>query len=104
MVGRDRNAAADYSFGLYLLDEAGVMQAQRDGPLQDYWGRGVIQTSQLQPGTYYIDRRELVLPPDLPPGRYALALAVYRPWDGVRLPIPGGAADDALLLEALMLE
>ncbi len=95
---------ADYSFGLYLLDEGGVMRAQRDGPIQDYWGRGGIQTSQLQPETYYIDWRELALPPDLPPGRYTLALAVYQPWDGVRLPVPGGTADGALLLESFRLE
>ncbi len=96
--------AADYSFGLYLLDAAGGMQAQRDGPLQDYWGRGVIQTSQLQPGRYYIDLRDLVVPSDLPPGRYTLALAVYQPWDGVRLSAPDGALDGALPLESLTLE
>ncbi len=85
--------AHDYSIGVYLLDASGALVAQQDGPLFNFWLRQPLETSAMQPGVYYIDYRVLALPPDLPGGRYSLALAVYQSWDGARLPIAGQEGD-----------
>jgi hypothetical protein len=39
----------DYSIGLQLLNGAGMLVAQNDGPIQHY-GVETVQTSGLQPG------------------------------------------------------
>ncbi|MBV9787901.1 MAG: glycosyltransferase family 39 protein [Chloroflexi bacterium] len=39
------------------------------------------------PGLQFHDDRTMPLPATLPPGRYVLRLGVYRPEDGVRLPV-----------------
>ena len=79
----------DYSIGLQLLDSAGQLIAQSDGPVNHY-GESVVPTSQLEPGRIYMDKRTLQLPAALPPGDYQLAVVVYQPWDGVRLLLPDG--------------
>lgn len=94
--------AADYSIGLHLLNEAGALVAQHDGPIDDQYS-GLTQASALTPDRIYIDHRRIVPPPDLPLGRYQLALTVYQPWDGVRLPVDGGA-DDYLMLNTITLD
>ncbi len=91
----DAAPAADYTIGAYLLDASGALAAQKDGPLTDYWDGSTIPTSALEPGRVTIDRRTIALPPDLPSGEYTLALAVYRPADGARLPLAD--APDSLL-------
>jgi hypothetical protein len=92
----------DYSFGVYLLDAQGKTVAQRDGPIVSFWGGATVQTSQLTSGVFYVDLRTLALPADLPPGHYSLALAVYQPWDQVRLPVAGGI-ENALIVDTLSL-
>jgi hypothetical protein len=64
-------------------------------------GETAAQTSQLEPGRIYIDRRALVPPAPLPAGTYALALVVYQSWDGARLTLPDGT--DSLVLDTLTL-
>ena len=46
--------------------------------------------SHWQPGETLPDRRTIDLPPDLPPGRYSLAIGLYGA-DGSRLPISTAA-------------
>jgi hypothetical protein len=82
--------ALDYSVGLHLLDESGALVAQFDGAILHY-GVDIIPTSQMQVGRLYIDQRTLTPPEDSPPGTYTLALIVYQPWDGARLPLADGA-------------
>lgn len=82
--------ALDYSIGLQLLDGAGRLVAQADGPITHY-GAETVQTSQLEPGRIYMDVRWLALPPDLPAGDYRLQVVVYQSWDGVRLLLPDGS-------------
>lgn len=89
---------ADYSISLRLVDAAGALAAQHDGPINHY-GAEIVQTSQLQPGRIYIDWRTLNRPPDLPSGTYRLELVIYQSWDGARLTLPDGA--DALTLDTL---
>jgi 4-amino-4-deoxy-L-arabinose transferase-like glycosyltransferase len=93
--------ALDYSIGLHLLDDMGVLVAQADGPITDFYSREPVQTSQLAPGQIRIDARALRLPADLPAGVYRLALVVYQSWDGVRLSLPDGT--DALPLDEITL-
>lgn len=60
--------------------------AQVDGaPLEG----GLPTSLWTLPGAELHDDRALALPPDLPPGRYALWLGVYRAEDGQRLPVTG---------------
>lgn len=79
----------DYSIGVQLLDRAGQLVAQSDGPINHY-GETLVQTSQLEPGRIYMDERTLSLPAGLAPGEYQLAVVVYQPWDGARLLLPDG--------------
>ncbi len=90
----------DYSISLQLVNAAGEIVTQKDGPIIHY-GVDTVQTSQLQPEKIYIDFRALDLPPDLPAGAYTLELVVYQSWDGERLALPDGK--DALALETLQL-
>ncbi len=89
----DKTPSQDYSIGLYLLDAGGALAAQADGPINNF-GTETVSTTQLQPGAIYVDYRVLDLPPDLAPGDYRLALAIYRWTDGARLKL----ADDSDLL------
>ncbi|MCC6802193.1 MAG: glycosyltransferase family 39 protein [Anaerolineae bacterium] len=88
----------DYSISLRLVDGAGTVVAQNDGPIHHY-GAEVVQTSQLEPGKIYIDWRTLEIPARLPEASYTLQLVVYQSWDGARLLLPDGS--DALTLETL---
>ncbi len=88
----------DYSISLRLLNDQGVLIAQKDGPINHY-GTQIVQTSQLEPGKIYIDWRTLDLSPEIPAGQYKLVLIVYQSWDGQRLKLPDGA--DSLMLKNL---
>jgi hypothetical protein len=94
--------AANYLLFVHLLDAQGQRITQADvspaGP--------DAPTSLWQPGRYYSWAHPLPVPADLPPGNYWLALGLYDPASGARLPLaapmppdaPPGAGDDALLL------
>lgn len=90
--------ALDYSISLRLVDGAGAIVAQNDGPINHY-GVEIVQTSQLQPGKIYIDWRTLEIPADLPESLYILQLVVYQPWDGERLRLLDG--EDSTDIETL---
>ncbi len=69
-------------FSLRLRDATGYSWASADYvPLN-----GLLPTETWQPGEATLDRRALVLPPDLPPGTYDLALLLYDPVTGAVLP------------------
>ena len=75
-------AAADYTLGVYLLDEQGGLKAQYDS-----WARGGFLAMTHWPlQTSVFDQRSLELPSDLPPGDYQVAVAVYDWQTGQRLP------------------
>jgi hypothetical protein len=83
---------ADYSIGLYLIDPGtSRIVAQYDSAPQV--APDPPETSRWQPGRYYIETRELILPYPLVTDEYQLRLAVYQWWDGVRLTSPGADAD-----------
>jgi hypothetical protein len=77
--------AAEYHAFVHLLGADGQRYAQGDGPPLD----GIQPMSHWLPGETLPDRRVLDLPGDLPPGRYRLAVGLYRLEDGDRLSIVG---------------
>jgi hypothetical protein len=73
----------DYSVGVYLLDENGVVRAEHNGP------PGTLPTSQWTPDTLVFDRHTLMLAPDLPSGTYYVGVRAYWYGDLVGLPVDG---------------
>lgn len=57
--------------------------AQQDGEP----GGGRLITSEWQPGATLTDNHGILLPADLPPGNYTLAVGLYNLFEGIRLPI-----------------
>lgn len=55
---------------------------------------GARPTTGWLPDEIIVDRHDLALPPDLPPGAYTLAAALYHPLTAERLPRTGGAGED----------
>ena len=74
---------ANIHFGTYLLDAAGSVAAQHDGPGFD--------SAQWRAGDRFVTFHPLPLPPDLPPGDYHTAVALYTWPDIVRAPLADGA-------------
>jgi hypothetical protein len=72
----------DYSVSVFVLDQAGNLVAQHDGPPLE----GASPTSAWQPGVLKFDPHHVVLPATLSPGLYQLGLKVY--WYGDRQPLP----------------
>lgn len=84
----------NYQVFVHLLNAGGDKLAQRDGqPVQ--WMR---PTSTWQPGEVIVDRYGLLLPDDLPFGSYSIAVGLYDPVTGQRLPISAGPRDYAIEL------
>ncbi len=55
--------------------------------LVDYWPEvGCQSVESWQRGETHVDRQGIRLPPDLPPGKYEVVLAVYSPETGIALP------------------
>ena len=79
----------DYHVFVHLLNGQGERVAQRDGqPVQ--WLR---PTSTWQPGEEIVDRYGIPLPPELPVGQYTIAIGLYDPVSGQRLPVNAGPGD-----------
>ena len=76
----------DYQVFLHVLAPDGQRVAQHDGPPQN----GLAPTSTWQPGQVYQDVHAVRLPPDTPPGAYALVVGMYRLSDLTRLRAPDG--------------
>jgi hypothetical protein len=84
----NQQPALDYSVSVFVLNEAGELVAQHDGPPLD----GAAPTSTWQPGELKYDVHRLALPADLLPGAYQLALKVY--WYGDNQPLPALTAGE----------
>lgn len=84
----------NYQVFVHLLDEQGTKIAQADGqPVQ--WLR---PTSTWQKGEQIVDHYGLLLPDMLPPGQYTIAVGLYHPTTGQRLPVSAGPASYAIEL------
>ena len=79
----DEYVPNDYTALIHLIGPDGQMAAQGDGPpLQ-----GVVPTSLWRAGDTLLDRHDLALPADLPPGEYRLAVGLYDLATLQRLPV-----------------
>ncbi len=84
----------NYHVFVHLLNASGERIAQRDGqPVQ--WMR---PTSTWQPGEEIVDRYGLLLPEDIAPGQYTMAVGLYEPTSGERLAVSAGPGDLAIEL------
>ncbi len=81
-----RPVAENYAVFVHVVDEAGQLAAQND----DLPRRGAYPIPWWPPGQPVEDTHPLVLPPGLPPGRYQVRVGLYRPEDGIRLPLATG--------------
>lgn len=89
-----RPVTYDYHVFVHLLTATGERLTQRDGqPVQ--WLR---PTSSWQPGEEIADHYAMLLPEDAAAGLYTIAIGLYDPVSGVRLPVSAGAGDYALQL------
>jgi hypothetical protein len=79
----------DYSLGVYLLDPAGRVVAQQDGPV------AATRTSTWTPGARFCDVRSLRLPEA--PGQYTVLLAVYDAIAGTRVAAPPDSSADKMI-------
>ncbi len=90
----------NYQVFVHLLNAADEKLAQRDGqPVQ--WLR---PTSTWLPGETIVDRYGLLLPPDLPGGSYTVAVGLYDPVSGQRLPVSAGPRDYAIEIGPIQVE
>jgi len=90
----------DYTAFIHLVDDTGRPVAQVDRPPLG----GFYPTSTWQIGKDVRDNYALVLPTDLPPGTYTLAIGLYDPATQTRLPVvdaPGRPAGDTITLTTL---
>jgi 4-amino-4-deoxy-L-arabinose transferase-like glycosyltransferase len=74
-----------YSIFVHLVDAEGRMWAQHDGPPLN----GLHPTTHWVEGEIISDPRELLLPQDMPEGRYRLEAGIYLPETMEHLPIRG---------------
>ncbi|MBN1889252.1 MAG: glycosyltransferase family 39 protein [Thermoflexales bacterium] len=91
-----------YTVFVHLLDASGALRGQKDNPPVN----GTYPTTLWQPGEFVLDRYEIALPPDLPPGEYTLQTGMYLPGSGQRLAVSGGSdgvTSDGVVLGKLSL-
>ncbi len=69
-----REMAVDYTAFVHVLGPDGQVVAQHDAAPVG----GFTPTTRWRPGEIIMDTHRLTLPPDLPPGRYALRAGLYE--------------------------
>jgi hypothetical protein len=80
-----REMSENYTVFAHLVDTSGAVRAQHDGEPVD----GTYPTTLWWPGEFVKDTFAIPLPPDLPPGDYALRVGMYVAETGTRLPVAG---------------
>ncbi|MEJ5197887.1 MAG: glycosyltransferase family 39 protein [Anaerolineae bacterium] len=87
----------DYTVFIHLLDADDDLINDGDGPPFDNW----YPTSFWAAGEYLADGHRLVVPADVGPGRYRIAVGLYEPGSNRRLPVldsQGNTVADRILL------
>jgi hypothetical protein len=87
----DRAVGLDYSIAVQFTGPDGVPLSQTD-TIQPV-GEIPRETSRWPVGGFIVEERALTLPDTLKTGAYALKIAVYQWWDGVRIAAAGLDAD-----------
>lgn len=72
-----------YTVFVHLLDEEGNIRGQGDSVP----GWGTLPTSGWVGGEVITDQHDIPIAPNAPPGAYALAIGMYEPGSGLRLPV-----------------
>jgi 4-amino-4-deoxy-L-arabinose transferase-like glycosyltransferase len=85
--------AGDDTVSIQLLDEAGQVRGQADGPPLG----GLYPTPRWPPGLVLADRHTLPLPLDLEPGRYRLEMGLYDAGSSERVALDGEDARSVVL-------
>lgn len=67
----------DWTVFVHLVDDRGRIVAESNQRPQ----AGAMPTPQWTPGDWIEDPHQILLPPDLPPGRYELIVGLYLPQD-----------------------
>ncbi len=96
----DAPLAARYKITVQLLAPDGSLAAQHDAEPAN----NLAPTTTWMPGQTVIDTHGLVVPPDAPPGEYALVVAVYAldaPYERLLVMRDGAAAEGLLTLATL---
>ena len=91
-----------YSTFVHLLDPDGVILAQSDGEP----AAGQLPTTAWITGEIVADPHSLAIPPDASPGTYRLAVGLYHPATGQRLPFVdanGAVISDNVTLPSCLL-
>ncbi len=92
------DSGEEFTVFVHLLDADGQIRGQGDGPPV----RGDYPTSLWLRGQWIEDTHTVTIDPDAPPGKYTLAVGLYRPGDGSRLEARDANAarppDDAFIL------
>lgn len=88
--------SADLTTFVHLLDDAGGLAAQLDSPP----GGGSSPTSTWTPGELWMDSYPVLLPADLPAGRYRVLAGMYTWPDlvGQRVSLDGDDVGDSVVL------
>jgi hypothetical protein len=89
--------SADYQVFVHLLGAGPEPVAQGDGPPLE----GDYPTSVWAAGEVIVDPHAIVLPADVPPGRYRLLVGMYDLDTLARLPRPDGAGDAIEIPDAI---
>ena len=88
-----------YTVFVHVVDGDGNTVAQQDSPP----GLGKLPTSGWVAGEVVDDHHPIMLPADMPAGRYRLVVGLYDPITDIRLPargdLPGVAPDSVALTE-----
>lgn len=75
----------------HLLDQRSTIWAQQDHQPGD----GSDPTTGWVPGEYIVDRYDLAIKPDAPPGQYQIEVGMYDSSTGSRLPVRTRSGDDS---------
>jgi hypothetical protein len=96
--------AGNYKVFNHLVGTDGFLGGQADG----LPGGSLVLTGEWVPGEVIIDRYEVVMEEDAPPGDYTLLTGMYRPDDGYRLPALDGNGEhwpnDAIVVDVIAVE
>jgi len=91
---------ADYTVFIHLIDVAGRLVDQMDGPPLG----GAYPTSVWDSQEAVDDPRTLTVPVNLPPGRYRVQAGWYLPSNGARLAVTPAAPDNAVTIAQVDVE
>lgn len=99
----DRAILRDYSvLTAQVGPDSPELRAQFDGPPIPIIGDK--ETSRWQPGTLYIEEREFRLSYPIRQGDQRIVLAVYQWWDGVRVRVEHGDADNLIVIGRIFIK